>query len=153
MDYYNLKLRLHGDVRHEVLKKDMSAPEVVVLRAVHGDDAIVNLEYSKTADVDDAAERERLHMRYGGALNKLEPKTNIQHMFGGDHMPLLDTLKGVAKPNKKVVAAPKKQEESDEDDETENEKENAGVEIHRPAPKKVAAAGGSARRKPVGAVV
>lgn len=148
MDYYNLKLRLHGDVRHEVLKKDMSAPEVIVLKAVHGDDAIVNLEYSKTKAVDDTAERERLHLRYGGALNKLEPKTNIQHMFGGDHMPLVETLKGVAKSAKKAAAAPKQGEFAEE-----NEEETDEQERRQPPAKKVASAGRGARRKPVGAVV
>jgi hypothetical protein len=98
MDYYNFKLRLHGNVNHEVLKQNMSAPEVIVLRAIHGDEGVIDVKYSKSEEVDPASERERLHLRYGGALAKLEPRTNIQHMFGGDYMPLLETLKGVDKP-------------------------------------------------------
>ncbi len=104
MDYYNIKLRLHGNVNHEVLKQNLSAPEVIVLRAIHGEDGVLDVKYSKTKEVDASEERERLALRYNSALSKLEPRTNITHMFGGDYLPLVETLKDVAKPAKEAPA-------------------------------------------------
>jgi len=92
MKYYNVKLRLHGLVTNEVLKDDVSAPEIILLRKIHGEDAVVDIKYSKTAKVNDAEERQRLAERYDSGLKKIEEPTSVNKLFGEGFTPLLDSL-------------------------------------------------------------
>jgi hypothetical protein len=92
MDYYNCKLRLHGLVTNEVLKENVSAPEIIVLRKIHGEDAVVDLKFSKEAKVDDTEERLRLSERYDSGLKKIDEPTSINKLFGEGFTPLLADL-------------------------------------------------------------
>lgn len=74
MEYANTEIRIAGSLENTVIK-EVSAPEIAVLRAIHGDDALVNTVKSRVnGDVDGRSERERLTKIYGGeVLKKLFP--------------------------------------------------------------------------------
>lgn len=67
MEYANIEIRLAGSLENTVLK-EASAPEIAVLKAIHGSDAVVNIKKSRTASVDQAVERDRLGKFYGDAV-------------------------------------------------------------------------------------
>lgn len=115
MKYYDAKIRLKGNVQHEVNKTSLSAPEIIVIRRIHGSDAVVNItetdvlpdyrfEHEKDEETgkveliekefDPIEERARLHDTYGAGLAALddENKTTIERLFGGEHAPLIDEL-------------------------------------------------------------
>lgn len=79
MKFYNCKVRLAGSLHNEVLKTKISAPEVIILREKHGNDAIVDLTEVAKDHLDNLKERERLTEEYGLIVEKL---------FGGPHMNL-----------------------------------------------------------------
>jgi hypothetical protein len=74
MEYANTEIRIGGSLENTVIK-EVSAPEIAVLRAIHGSDALVNTSKSRTdLDVNARVERERLAKIYGGEiLSKLFP--------------------------------------------------------------------------------
>ena len=74
MEYANTEILIGGSLENTVIK-EVSAPEIAVLRAIHGDDALVNTVKSRSdASVDVRSERERLTKVYGGeVLKKLFP--------------------------------------------------------------------------------
>lgn len=75
MQVVSCKVRLAGSVLNEVVKSDVTAPQVLVLRSVHGGaDSVVDIKATGTIDVSDADERERLVALYGmKAVDKVFP--------------------------------------------------------------------------------
>lgn len=65
MKFYSGKLRLAGSVQNEVPKKDMSAAEVILLRHLHGDDAVVISKHEGDRRRSSNDERDRLIDLYG----------------------------------------------------------------------------------------
>lgn len=94
------KVRLGGSLLHEVWKPEMTAPEVIVLRDIHGQDAIVDLEVLPAKKVEHAKERDRLGRLYGDA--------RIERLFGPLHHPLPTEVPG-------VVAAARRRERKERD--------------------------------------
>ena len=73
MEYANTEIRIGGSLENTVIK-EVSAPEIAVLRAIHGEDALVNTVKSRIGDIDARNERERLTKIYGvEVLKKLFP--------------------------------------------------------------------------------
>lgn len=83
MQVFNGRVRLGGSLQHEVYKRGLTTPEILVLRKLHGHDGVVGLEHAGNADVDDDDERERLQYLYGDGLAALseDQKTSIEKMF------------------------------------------------------------------------
>jgi hypothetical protein len=72
MKLYSCKVRLHGDVRDEVRKDNVTQAEITVLRRIHGDDAVLEIRSAGATDRNEAAERDRLNAAYGeGTVNKI----------------------------------------------------------------------------------
>lgn len=76
MKLYDCKVRLHGDVRDEVRKSNVTSAEIRVLQQVHGEDAVSEiiptggLAHSQIPErtnelCDDVEERDRLSRLYG----------------------------------------------------------------------------------------
>ena len=83
MKYYTAKIRLNGRTENEVLRHNLSAPEVILLNVIHGGAAIAKLE--ETGDTafsttQHRQERKRLEDTYG---RKKEIADEIQRLFGG----------------------------------------------------------------------
>lgn len=74
MEYAKAEIRLAGSLENTVVK-NVSAPEIAVLRQIHGEDAVVNAIYSHSdSEVTQKAERERLSKFYNpGVVEKLFP--------------------------------------------------------------------------------
>lgn len=96
MDIYKGKLRLAGDMRNEVRKGDLTAPEVILLRKIHGDDAFVELEKTGSKKADHQAERQRLYLEYPAAVNADAKKHFVEELFGPNHQDLPTSVPGVA---------------------------------------------------------
>ena len=74
MEYANTEVRIGGSLENTVIK-EVSVPEIVVLRAIHGEDALININKTRAdASVTARGERERLAKNYGEeVLKKLFP--------------------------------------------------------------------------------
>lgn len=73
MEYANIEIRLSGS-RDNTVIKEVSAPEVAVIRSIHGDDSVVNPKFSRNDEVDTKSERARLSGIYGpDIVEKLFP--------------------------------------------------------------------------------
>lgn len=112
MHTYNAIIRLGGELHNEVAKKNLTAPELLVLRKIHGQDAVVKIEPSgywedhfglrkvkqtnletgaleeveEEFEYDDDVEKNRLADTYGDAIMKDEDEgvaiAAIDRMFG-----------------------------------------------------------------------
>ena len=58
----------------------ITAPEAIILREKHGNDAVVNLVECGSEHVENQKERERLAAEYGAGI--------VEKLFGGPHMNL-----------------------------------------------------------------
>lgn len=73
MEYAQVTVRLAGSLENTVIK-EVSIPEIPILKAIHGHDAVVEISKTRTAEVEQAAERDRLDKAYGTPiLEKLFP--------------------------------------------------------------------------------
>jgi hypothetical protein len=92
---YDCKVRLGGNVVNEVRKDKVTAAEVILMRAIHGDDAVIEIVEVGEDKRSDAEERERLAAAlYDGEM--------LGKVFGISAIPLPREVPGVAAA-KKVV--------------------------------------------------
>lgn len=84
MQIYRCKVRLAGDLRNEVRKREATAPEIMILRRIHGHDAVVDISHVRSDKRQHSAERARLAATY-------RPKI-VESLFGPAHQPLPDAL-------------------------------------------------------------
>lgn len=133
MHTYNAIVRNNGELHNEVYKPNLTAPEILVLRKIHGNDAVVKIETSgywedhfgtrkvketnpdtglleeveKDFEYDDEVEKERLAQYYGDALLKDEDqgiaRNAIDRMFG-EFAPLPVELPEFKKARKEAAA-------------------------------------------------
>lgn len=64
MQICNCTVAIGGDPGMTVTKERVTVPELMILRAVHGDDAVRNIEVTGESDVSSPEERERLMSIY-----------------------------------------------------------------------------------------
>lgn len=64
MQICNCTVALGGDMAMVVVKERVTVPELMILRAVHGEDSVRNIDVIENADVDDVEERTRLQLIY-----------------------------------------------------------------------------------------
>lgn len=95
MRFYNAKVRLAGSLLHEVYKEGLSAPEIMLLRHIHGQDAVVDIKYvdEKTYGPDEnAVERDRLRLIYDDVTPNQEARNSkVEELFGPPHRELPQT--------------------------------------------------------------
>jgi len=93
MKRYDATVRLCGDTAHEVNKEGLTAPEIMVLRRIHGLDAVVRIipAWAVYPHVSHREERDRLGKIY---CDRDETAMLLNELFGPDHLPLPDTLDG-----------------------------------------------------------
>lgn len=65
MQRCNVTVRLAGDVGNTVPKTNVTVAEIVVLRSVHGDDAVVDIKPTHNCKTPHREERDRLCIIYG----------------------------------------------------------------------------------------
>lgn len=75
MNLYDCKVRLAGNLVNEVRKTKIPAAEVICLKMVHGDDAVVEIKPNGTTRQEHEMVRQRLAEQYGKALGDAFPRT------------------------------------------------------------------------------
>lgn len=121
MILYDCKVRLAGNVNNEVFKSEVTAAEVMLLRVVHGDDAILNIVQTGKANRSHADERARLMRLYASPENNnteqlTKKRALFRDLFGHDSVPLPlalpdEQVAGVAdKPKRAKVEEPAEKE-------------------------------------------
>lgn len=76
MKLYSVKINLAGSLLNQVRKEHVTAAEIVLLRSVHGNDAVTEIKHVANVNRSDRAERAR--------LAKLYTKTSPQGVKRGD---------------------------------------------------------------------
>lgn len=95
MDLYNIKLRLQGALHHEVRRQNVPAPEVILLNALHGGSAIVEMQKAgalEYAPYDHRKLRAELLKKYGQDGAKEKHIELIKTLFGGTAGPLPESI-------------------------------------------------------------
>lgn len=88
MQLYDATVRLNGDIMHEVPKKGLTAPEVLILQSIHGGtDAVVDLIQRKMDKRTHEFERDR--------LGKIYTDARVLELFGPYHSKLPVKLNNV----------------------------------------------------------
>tara|TARA_E500000318_G_scaffold79363_1_gene74309 strand:- start:73 stop:426 length:354 start_codon:yes stop_codon:yes gene_type:complete len=64
-DQIKCDVAINGDSRSVITKKPVSIPEVVVMRRIHGDDAVTNISVIGSWEHNDEEERDRLGRMFG----------------------------------------------------------------------------------------
>ena len=96
MDFYKGKVRLGGSMLNEVWRDNMTAPEVILLRKIHGHDAVIELEKTGSRSLDHQAERQRLYTSYPSATNQDSKRHFVEELFGPNHVDLPTSVPGVS---------------------------------------------------------
>jgi hypothetical protein len=124
---YSCKLRLGGSVLNEIDKQDVTAPEIEMLRLLHGSDAVLHIRETGQVNRTDRQERARIEQLFasptqamGGSLAK--KKRAIADLFGHERNPL-------PKEVEEVIAA-------DEPEEFDDAKDIAPAAEAAPPPKR-----------------
>ena len=60
MQVCNCSVHIGGEAGMSVVKNFVTVPEIMVLRAIHGEDAVRNIEVTSNEDIDSNEERNRL---------------------------------------------------------------------------------------------
>lgn len=82
MQTANILLSLGGDTGNQVMKWRVTAAEIAVLRAIHGDESVTEVEPHDDVQRSHRDERARLLNIYGGAKTA-EQKPVVEGMFPG----------------------------------------------------------------------
>ena len=75
INYYTCSVANGGDIRHVVTRRGCTAPELMLLRVIHGVSAAKNITLSGKVKTDSDSERERLVSIYGDK--------RVSEVFGG----------------------------------------------------------------------
>lgn len=95
MKLYSCKLRLAGAVTNEVLKDDVTAAEIEVLREIHGGDAVLDIKATGEDGKTSAQERARLKRIYASEESLSSQSLGkrmamLRNLFGHDRLALPD---------------------------------------------------------------
>ena len=83
MHLYNCKVRLGGSLYNEVPKPEITAAEITVLRVIHGDDSVVDIEPAgENKKLSSLKVRSELALQYGKALRGIEGVGSLNGVFG-----------------------------------------------------------------------
>jgi hypothetical protein len=116
MQFYNVKLRFtqnDGQVFTEVLKTNLSAPEVLVLKELHGDrNVVVEEVVDEKDDVNEAEIRQKIRDRYARARQGGRAVDAIKTVFGASFHALPKAVPGFEGKFKAKKAERKKRAEA-----------------------------------------
>lgn len=95
MRLYDCKVLLAGSRENEVRKADVTAAEILILRALHGADSVTEIKSKEMDKRSHGTERARLFTLYVGAAEgeslggfQKERATVLFNLFGPNHTPL-----------------------------------------------------------------
>ncbi|TDX21889.1 hypothetical protein DFO67_1328 [Modicisalibacter xianhensis] len=92
MQVFSGKIRPRGELGTEVVRKDLTAPEVMVLKELHGEDGVVDLQLVRSDNRRQDDEYGRIVRKYGRTD---AGRAAISSLFGSPQNPNVPTsLKG-----------------------------------------------------------
>lgn len=119
MQRYNCKVLCGGSRYNEVRKFDLTAPEIIILRYIHGHDNIADVRASVKEAIKNQELRADLERRYTRALAKLKPSRTMEMLFGMPHMMLPELLPDLELPVQEAqpseIAVPDLSDQKDDD--------------------------------------
>lgn len=123
MRQFACKVRLAGSLYNEVPKSDVTVPEIIILRTIHGGDAVAEIVEIDSVKRSDAEERDRLAHIYGAAIkNRQEIVGGLPALIGFSGTPLPADASGLpATGGKPAKAKPGKDKAPDPEAEIEDE--------------------------------
>jgi hypothetical protein len=77
VDVFDCVVRLGGNLYHEVNRKDVTAPELKILRAIHGTDGVPQVKRTRTVEIDELEECYRLTRIYGRKVVEATLKVDL----------------------------------------------------------------------------
>lgn len=92
MDICNAFLALGGDRRNTVPKFDITAAEIAVLQAIHGDEAVTEIEVVGDVNRSNRDELSRLRQTYGRARPEGSEVSHVDVLFPGAAARVFDTV-------------------------------------------------------------
>lgn len=104
MNLYDVVVRVGGSLYNEVERFAITAPEVAMLRALHGEDSVRQIKHVGVSDEPDVTIRERMADFFGTGrveTSRSGPELVVKH-FGPKTMRLPDRLDGVMHINPQV---------------------------------------------------
>jgi hypothetical protein len=114
MEIATVMLAIAGDKGNTVMKTDVTPSEVAVLRYLHGEDAVNDIEVTGEIKRKHNEERERLAESYGRQIGERKVAVAVNALFPGAAARLFDTFSELDLPDdfykaeaRKVPTAPK----------------------------------------------
>lgn len=99
---YDATVRLGGSRNNEVRKNGVTAPEIMVLGAIHGTDSLTGITYTKKIEPrTDREERERLMRVYEGT--EVSKRGFVARIFGPSTIPLPREVESDYAPQEQVA--------------------------------------------------
>lgn len=97
MQLYECKVRLAGSLLNEVRKHDQTAADVIMLRSLHGEDAVLDVKHTGSVERSSAEQRQRMAENYGTGVfdSSTSGASHMQRVFGPPGMALPVHLGGV----------------------------------------------------------
>ncbi|MGN6451327.1 MAG: hypothetical protein ACTHLK_22585 [Brucella intermedia] len=92
MDVCNAMLALGGDRGNTVPKYNITAAEIAVLQAIHGDEAVTDIEVIGDVDRSNRDELARLRQAYGRARPEGSDVSHVDALFPGAAARVFDTV-------------------------------------------------------------
>jgi hypothetical protein len=92
MEIANILLSLGGDNGNQVPKYGVSPSEVAILRFIHGDDAVAEIEITGDQEISHRNERSRLLEAYGKRVDDRVSCEAVEMLFPGIAAPMFDTF-------------------------------------------------------------
>jgi hypothetical protein len=105
MNLYDVVVRVGGSLYNEVERLSITAPEVVMLQALHGDDSVLRIKHVGTSDETDSMIRDRMCDFFGtGRVETARSGPELmKQYFGPKSMPLPDHIDGVTHINPQMA--------------------------------------------------
>lgn len=98
MQTANILLSLGGDHGNQISKFGVTAAEIAVLRAIHGDESVQDVEPTGDVKRSNRQERERLVAIYGAAKNEQQQRI-VDTMFPGVAARVFETIEELELPD------------------------------------------------------
>lgn len=95
MKLYSATVLLSGSKDNQVLKHDLTAAEIVVLKRMHGGEAVIAVTHSGDNDRSEVSERARLQDIYGNGLRTIQGVHTLEALLGPAGVPLPKIVEGV----------------------------------------------------------
>lgn len=81
VDLFDASLRLGGNLLHEVPRAKITQKEITLLRAMHGEDSVVNIKRIGEVEVDDREELLLLARKYSNTSDEMSGKRLVEKVL------------------------------------------------------------------------